>query len=531
MATFNVFPQEAQAAGCTATGGFLQEQTFSSGTSLAKVKFLNISASPADGWRFVCWEFSSLYSWEFLGPESYRGSGSGEEFTVNTDNPMVGSVEYYGGRNPALWNPPNPFQFDYDRTESNDSGVTTYHDSVYVTSVTAVFEKGQDQVTITAIADPNEAGTVAGGGVYAKGSSVTVTATARQGYKFSRWETPDGTIVSTQASYSFTASENRTLVAKFVENKPYIVYYHIPEGFPKSLVNVLAFKTSDNWHTKIIEQVGVKDAVEPNVKYAEFYKLDHNTKYDFVCRIDAASWDESIDRYSVCAAVTSSKVNCSGIQVIGYDSLVRAIHTRGALVEQDGSLDVYLCVTPYVYLSKRLSELIESDKIGYESLAYDSVNVNYGRVETTRFEILPRSFSPYPTSGAHGAYGSEIGDNECITCGWAKFNISSEAINYFKKSKIAIAFYFPKDCILNRESISKSIAKQYAADELTFAFIQKYRDFDTSEIPVEVDADIRDGNPWIVIDIAESGLLYGPDHNLLIYDPQTSSLVFYDATK
>lgn len=61
-------------------------------------------------------------------------------------------------------------------------------------------------------------GDVAGAGVYAIGSQVTVTATARQNNEFIRWENAQGVSVSTNASYSFTITDNMTLKAVFSNN-------------------------------------------------------------------------------------------------------------------------------------------------------------------------------------------------------------------------------------------------------------------------------------------------------------------------
>src|SRR5262249_49282714 len=60
-------------------------------------------------------------------------------------------------------------------------------------------------------------GTTGGGGNYISGSSVTVTATAVSCYTFLNW-TENSTLVSTSASYSFTASGNRNLVANFAQS-------------------------------------------------------------------------------------------------------------------------------------------------------------------------------------------------------------------------------------------------------------------------------------------------------------------------
>lgn len=68
--------------------------------------------------------------------------------------------------------------------------------------------------TITTAVSPAEGGTVTGGGTYDKGTDVTLKATANEGYSFVNW-TEDGNEVSTEATYTFTVSDDRSLVANF----------------------------------------------------------------------------------------------------------------------------------------------------------------------------------------------------------------------------------------------------------------------------------------------------------------------------
>ena len=67
---------------------------------------------------------------------------------------------------------------------------------------------------ISAIAVPTEGGTVSGAGTYEQGQTCTLTATPNESYEFLRW-TEGGILVSTDATYSFTVTENRSLVATF----------------------------------------------------------------------------------------------------------------------------------------------------------------------------------------------------------------------------------------------------------------------------------------------------------------------------
>ncbi len=70
---------------------------------------------------------------------------------------------------------------------------------------------------ISVSANPNEGGTVIGGGTYEEGQSCTVTATANEGYTFTNW-TENGTEVSSNPSYTFTVTDNHNLIANFVLN-------------------------------------------------------------------------------------------------------------------------------------------------------------------------------------------------------------------------------------------------------------------------------------------------------------------------
>lgn len=64
------------------------------------------------------------------------------------------------------------------------------------------------------LAQRADGGTVTGAGDYAQGASVTVTAVPKSGYAFVKW-TENGQEVSRDASYTFSATGERNLVAVF----------------------------------------------------------------------------------------------------------------------------------------------------------------------------------------------------------------------------------------------------------------------------------------------------------------------------
>ena len=73
-----------------------------------------------------------------------------------------------------------------------------------------------ESFNITVSANPAQAATVTGGGEYQFGQTVTVAATPNEGYTFTGW-TENGNTVSSELSFSFTATCARTLVANFIQ--------------------------------------------------------------------------------------------------------------------------------------------------------------------------------------------------------------------------------------------------------------------------------------------------------------------------
>ena len=105
-----------------------------------------------------------------------------------------------------------------DDTNYNPLSPSSYSGTVSSVKNQIVLFKASSTLsyTITASASPNEGGTVSGGGTYTHGASCTLTATPNSGYTFNNW-TKNGTVVSTNASYTFTVTADGAYVANFSE--------------------------------------------------------------------------------------------------------------------------------------------------------------------------------------------------------------------------------------------------------------------------------------------------------------------------
>ena len=76
---------------------------------------------------------------------------------------------------------------------------------------------------ITVSVSPEEGGIVRGAGSYAENETVTLEAESNSGYFFVNW-TENDEVVSSEATYEFAATADRTLVANFEEGEPAVTY-------------------------------------------------------------------------------------------------------------------------------------------------------------------------------------------------------------------------------------------------------------------------------------------------------------------
>lgn len=96
---------------------------------------------------------------------------------------------------------------------SNGGGGISLND-VYVTNNSDFSKPAATDPLIAVESNPTVGGSVKGSGIYSIGSACTLIASPVSGYSFSSW-TENGTVVSTNATYTFTVSSSRQLKANY----------------------------------------------------------------------------------------------------------------------------------------------------------------------------------------------------------------------------------------------------------------------------------------------------------------------------
>jgi hypothetical protein len=193
-------------------------------------ELVDLDASPADGLQLVSWTENG----EIVSTQARYQFPATRDRTLmaNFTNPMQqyfiylqanptnggdvwGTGTYAGGT--QVWLYAVPYEgFHFVNWKQGNTVVSTQPEFlltvVLTTGLTATF--APDPV-ITATAAPPQGGSVQGGGPYAPGSQVSLTASSAIGYIFTNW-TESAAVVSTSQVYVFPASSNRSLVANFV---------------------------------------------------------------------------------------------------------------------------------------------------------------------------------------------------------------------------------------------------------------------------------------------------------------------------
>jgi len=168
------------------------------------------------------------------------------------------------------------------RASDTNQDVTIEHSYTY-----AILDA--DQVlpahsTVDTVTYPLDSGDTDGLGLYTNGATCTLTATAKPGYRFSKWTDNDATI-SSNATYQFPVTLNRSLVANFTPAPPEIHFAAYsqdshtvawPTNPTPCLLEVNTEFRSTNWSAvnAPVSVVGTNATVTvPTEPGARFYRL------------------------------------------------------------------------------------------------------------------------------------------------------------------------------------------------------------------------------------------------------------------
>jgi len=206
---------------------------------------VTLEAKAKRGYRFVKWddentdnprtieniteskEYTAIFEalTQFTVTTGTTGSGSGSvEVKVNGE---VSDGPYYEGDKVTITATPDAGSYFAGWIEYPELGDTLEFDSLNEdVTLTAIFEKIlPGTCLVTVIADPEEGGSVSGGGLIVYGENASLSANPSVGYKFVRWENEDGETIGEATTIEIpNVTSDRTITAIFeMLPEPYLI--------------------------------------------------------------------------------------------------------------------------------------------------------------------------------------------------------------------------------------------------------------------------------------------------------------------
>ena len=279
--------------------------------------------------------------------------------------------------------------------------------------------------TITLTASPTDGGTVDGGGSFNHGDEVTAVATPVEGKNFLNW-TEDGTEVSKDSVYKFTATNNRTLVANFVANRPpefdkllpangavnqpvdvKLEWNAVdPEAVPVTY-DVYFGYSSDNL-SKVLEGTSLKEYLPGVIKGFTFY-------WKVVASDGSATKDSGVMAFSTIGEVLTDK----SIHIIDNfldkqpaDPATFAVQVKGIGIISGSEIEIGID-TSYMELVNEDGQTLAEFLVAYPGATYEDFEpwCEYKATTSTLMQIKKLKDATGEAIILSGVYSSSIGKN------------------------------------------------------------------------------------------------------------------------
>ncbi len=223
VANFSLVSYSISTSSLPAGGG-----TTSGGGSYNYGESATVTATPSTGYRFVNWtaggtsvSTNTSYTFAVTANRVLVANFTTLTYTITTATSPTGVGSTTGGGtynyNASATVTAAPAT-GYSFVNWTEGGTVVSTASSYTFTVNSnrnlLANYSINTYTVSTSSSPSGGGTTSGGGSYNYGDAVTVTAAPASGYQFVNW-TQGGTTVSTNSSYSFTVTGNRTLTANF----------------------------------------------------------------------------------------------------------------------------------------------------------------------------------------------------------------------------------------------------------------------------------------------------------------------------
>ena len=366
-------------------------------------------------------------------------------------------------------------------------------------------------VNITVSANPSNGGTVTGGGTFTFGQTCTVTATPKNGYTFMGWMENE-TVVSQDLEYSFTAINDRDLVANFGHMT--VIEVGQDQSSSDYLPSYSYYKQTLSQQIYTAEEIGAAGTIT-SIAFYNKASADRTRTYDFYLKAtNKSSFSSKTDWITVAA---SDKV------------------FSGSVTMTSGAWTTIVFDTPFEYDGTSNLVLVADDNTGsYDYSPYMSCSV-YNTTSNQAIYIYSdnTNYNPMspPTSSGSGSsnailtvknhilLGIETPTEEEQTVsfvqGWNWWSTNLDITMEQLKAALEAAGIEPPITIKSQNNGSSTFNGTTWRGQLTSLDVNQMYKIQTSSefeitltgtpiVPAEHPITIKNGNNWIVYPLGDT---------------------------
>mgnify|MGYP007069951494 CR=1 FL=1 len=344
-ATYTAYFEAQKLFTITAVAADTTQGTVSGGGQYPAGATAELTALPNEGFFFSHWNDGDTLNPRTItvaGDATYTAyfEAAARYYTITvvsddeTQGTATGSGEYMDGTEVEIMAIPNEgYTFRRWQDDNNDNPriITVTEDATY----TAYFEEGTHYYTITVLSDNETQGTVSGGGVFAEGTVIEISATPNDGFNFSHWQDEN-----TDNPRSITVTGDATYTAYF---EKVINYYTI------TVISINPAQGSVSGGGVFAEGTVIEISATPNDNYEFSHWQDQNTDNPRSVTVtgDAtytAFFEEIIHYYTItvlAADPTQGNVSGGGVYAEGTVIEIAATPNEGYIFSrwQDDNTD------------------------------------------------------------------------------------------------------------------------------------------------------------------------------------------------
>ncbi len=388
-------------------------------------------------------------------------NGISQQLTVESGSSAVYTLQFLTGSHIALTWIVGSWPEDCSFTVTYSNGNVIYYGENLNNNFNYEFDVDCDGLfDVMAEANPTDGGTITGTGQYEFNETCTLIAIANEGYTFINW-TENGAIISNNAEFSFTVSENRNLVANFMEGDLCAITFNLFDSYGDGYTgNCLVINFPDGSSQQLTVESGSSASHTLWIAHGSHITLTWIVgSWPEDCSFTVSYSNGNVIYYGENLSSSFSyefDVDCVGMPAITFDVMAEANPTDGGTITGTGQYEfnetctlIAIANEGYTFINWTENGANISNNAEFSFTVSENRNLVANFVEGDLCTITFNLFDSYGDgyTGNYLVVTDENGVSQQLTIGYGSSAVYT--LPFLTNSHIALTWIvgsYPEDC-------------------------------------------------------------------------------------